>query len=233
MIQGDGVLLFDIDGTLLVSRGRGLRAMHHAFKTVFERPARPAEIVPHGKTDPILFEEMARAYEISPSLLEERVDRLRIVYVTELERLLREPGCIELKPGIPRLLQRLARANGLQLGLVSGNLARTAWLKLEAAGLAGYFSGGAFGSDARDRSSMVEHALQRFGVTAPRTAWVIGDTPDDVASGRARGTRTLAVATGRHDVEALRRCRPDVVLEDFSDVDRVVDILCDTNGQVA
>ena len=219
------VLLFDIDGTLMVSRGRGLRAMHRTFQDVFALAPRTAEIAPHGKTDPILFEELARAYRISDATLHARLDRVRIVYATELERLLREPDCIELKPGIPALLERLQNCN-VQLGLVSGNLARTAWLKLEAAGLARFFVGGAFGSDARDRHGMVGHALQRFGVGAPRDAWVIGDTPDDVAAGRSRGTRTLAVATGRHDVTTLRRCEPDVVLEDFADVDRVVDILC-------
>lgn len=229
MRQGSGVLLFDIDGTLLVSRGRGLRAMHRAFQDVFGRAPHEAHILPHGKTDPLLFEEMATAYEIAAPLLRERLEPLRVAYVTELERLLREPGCIELKPGIPALLQRLSQANGVRLGLVSGNLARTAWLKLEAAGLAGFFAGGAFGSDARERAAIVGHALQRFGVAAPLSAWVIGDTPDDVASGRARGTRTLAVATGRHDTATLRRSQPDVVLEDFSNVDRVVDILCAAN----
>lgn len=201
--------------------------MHETFQGVFERAPHPADIVPHGKTDPLLFEEMARAYGIPRALLDAKIEQVCVVYTTALERLLREPGCIDLKPGIPALLERLALRDDVRLGLVSGNLARTAWLKLEAAGLATFFGGGAFGSDARDRTSLVGHALERFGVREPRRAWVIGDTPDDVASGRARGTRTLAVATGRHDVHALRRCEPDVVLEDFSDVDRVVDILCD------
>ncbi len=210
----------------MVSRGRGLRAMHRTFQDVFERPPHPAAILPHGKTDPILFEEMALAYAVPESLLRERFDHVQVQYTTELERLLREPGCIEVKPGVPALLQRLTEVDGIRMGLVSGNLARTAWLKLEAAGLAGFFSGGGFGSDARDRSSMVGRALEHFDVQAPTSAWVIGDTPADVASGRARGTRTLAVATGRHDVETLRRCQPDVVLEDLADTDRVVDILC-------
>ena len=226
MRNGLRVLLFDIDGTLMVSRGCGLRAMHRTFQELFGSEPRPADIIPHGKTDPILFEEMARAYGISPARLNERLEPLRVMYATELERLLREPGCIELKPGIPALLERLSQATGARLGLVSGNLARTAWLKLEAARLASFFCGGAFGSDARDRASMVACALERFDVQTPGAAWVIGDTPEDVASGRAQGTRTLAVATGRHDVDSLRRCQPDVVLEDFADVDRVVDILC-------
>jgi phosphoglycolate phosphatase-like HAD superfamily hydrolase len=227
MSNGRGVLLFDIDGTLMVSRGRGLRAMHHTFQNVFDRQPHPAAILPHGKTDPLLFGEMARAYGVSEALLGERLEHVHVVYAAELERLLREPGCIELKPGIPALLDRLARRPGVRLGLVSGNLARTAWLKLEAAGLAAFFAGGAFGSDAPERFEIVGRALERFGVRSPRSAWVIGDTPDDVASGRAQGTRTLAVATGRHDVEVLRRCQPDAVLEDFANVERVVDILCD------
>lgn len=224
--NGRRTLLFDIDGTLMVSRGRGLRAMHRTFQHVFDREPHPAEILPHGKTDPVLFGEMARAYRVPEAQLGARLERVRVVYAAELERLLREPGCIELKPGIPGLLDRLAQVSNVQLGLVSGNLARTAWLKLEAAGLAGFFAGGAFGSDAAERFEIVAQALERFGVRSPRSAWVIGDTPEDVASGRAHGTRTLAVATGRHDLETLRRCRPDAVMQDFADIERVVDILC-------
>ncbi|MFQ5599885.1 MAG: HAD family hydrolase [Candidatus Krumholzibacteriia bacterium] len=226
------LILFDIDGTLLVSRGCGLRAMHGAFQHVFGLDPRPAEILPHGKTDPILFEEMARAYGLPAERLRWRLEALEAVYATGLEILLRDPGAVEVKPGVRLLLGALARRRDALLGVVSGNLERTAWLKLEAGGLAHFFEAGAFGSDARERADLVALATRRFarrtnGGLAPRQVWVIGDTPDDVAGGHANGTRTLAVATGRHDRETLAGCRPDVVLDDLRDTVRVVDILCE------
>jgi phosphoglycolate phosphatase-like HAD superfamily hydrolase len=51
---------------------------------------------------------------------------------------------------------------------------------------------------------------------------VIGDTPADIRCARASGVRVLAVATGRHSVAELEAHRPDAVLEDLTDADRVV-----------
>jgi phosphoglycolate phosphatase-like HAD superfamily hydrolase len=224
------LLLFDIDGTLMISRGSGLRAMRAAVRHVFSVDTPEVSIRPHGKTDPILFEELATAYGVPLARLESVMQDLVTIYATHLEIGLREENILEVKPGVIAVLDALHERPDVSLGLVTGNLERTAWLKLEAAGLASYFETGGFGSDARDREGLVQHALQRFeaqGIVCERHAtWVIGDTPDDVRSGRHHGTRTLAVATGSHDEAALRRSRPDVLLPDLSDVERVVDVLC-------
>jgi phosphoglycolate phosphatase-like HAD superfamily hydrolase len=225
------LVLFDIDGTLLVSQGRGLRAMGEAFQQVFRRPHRPVAVLPHGKTDPVLFEELAVIYEVSRIELEASLAALHAAYAARLALLLQEPQAVRLEPGIPRLLELLAQRPGVRLGVVSGNLERTAWLKLEAAGLVQFFAAGAFGSEARERSSLVALAIERLspagGCWPPERVWVIGDTPEDVAAGRANGTRTLAVATGRHAVEELVLSGAEVVLPDLAESDKVVDILCD------
>jgi phosphoglycolate phosphatase-like HAD superfamily hydrolase len=140
-------------------------------------------------------------------------------------------GACETKPGVPALLAALAARDDVLLGIVSGNLERAAWLKLEAAGLRSYFAAGAFGSDGRRRADLVALAMQRFATRAGRRfsadeVWVIGDTPDDVAGGRAHGTRTLAVATGSFTRDELVHCQPHSLLDDFADTARVMDILC-------
>jgi phosphoglycolate phosphatase-like HAD superfamily hydrolase len=226
------LLLFDIDGTLLASRGGGLEAMHAAFQEVFAAPPQPVSVRPHGMTDPILFEIMAAAYGVEPAALAAAQARLTDVYVRRLAALLARPGSVELKPGIARLLRGLRERGDADLGLVSGNIERAAWLKLAAGGVARYFGAGAFGSDSRDRGELVALAIGRCSAAAGaaydrRRIWMIGDTPIDVASGRAHGTRTLAVATGMHDEATLQAAAADVVLADCSDVDRVVDIICD------
>ena len=47
------------------------------------------------------------------------------------------------------------------------------------------------------------------------TTVIIGDTPKDIACGKACGAQTLAVATGRFSVDQLRAHGPTVVVECF------------------
>jgi pyrophosphatase PpaX len=60
-------------------------------------------------------------------------------------------------------------------------------------------------------------ALERLGV-APREALFVGDSPHDMASGRAAGTRTAAALWGPFPREALLAERPDVLLHRQEDV---------------
>lgn len=226
------LLLFDIDGTMLSCRGRGVRAMHGAVQRVYGLAATEAVIHPQGKTDPMLFEEVGAAYGLDPAAIAARHPLLHDTYFEVLREALQEPGACETKPGVLVLLESLAARDDVVLGIVSGNLERAAWLKLEAVGLHGFFAAGAFGSDGRRRADLVGLALQRCTTRDGRRfaadrAWVIGDTPDDVAGGRAHGTRTLAVATGSFTRAQLVECQPQALLDDFADTARVVDILCD------
>jgi phosphoglycolate phosphatase-like HAD superfamily hydrolase len=225
------LLLFDIDGTLLSCSGKGVIAMHRAVQRLWGLAPVAVRIEPQGKTDPMLFDEMAAAYGLPAGALAARGDELHTTYVAALDDELRAPDACVAKPGVPALLQALARRSDVTLAIVSGNLERTAWLKLRAAGVDAPFATGAFGSDARRRADLVALALARCGERYGRTftaadAWVIGDTPDDVGGGRAHGTRTLAVATGSFTRADLERCTPDVVLDDLTITDTVIDILC-------
>jgi phosphoglycolate phosphatase-like HAD superfamily hydrolase len=225
------LLLFDIDGTLLLCRGRGMRAMHRAIQRLFGAAPVPAQILPMGKTDPVLFEEAGAAYGIDAHEIRGRSAELHATYLEALAEELADPGACEAKPGVERLVTALAARTDVTLGLVSGNLERAAWLKLAAVGLDGYFAGGAFGSDGRRRGDLVRLALSRFATLQgraidPAHVWVIGDTPDDVAGGREQGTRTLAVATGGFARPELECCGPDAVLDTFEDTLHAVDILC-------
>jgi phosphoglycolate phosphatase len=46
---------------------------------------------------------------------------------------------------------------------------------------------------------------------------LIGDTPRDVAAGRAAGVQVIAVASGRSSVEELQAAGADEVLADLTD----------------
>jgi phosphoglycolate phosphatase-like HAD superfamily hydrolase len=119
---------------------------------------------------------------------------------------------------VRRLLGGLER-RGIVMGLVTGNLTRIGWWKLERAGLHGYFRFGAFGEMARDRAGLVRMAVRR----ARAEGWVgratpvcmIGDAPADILAARANRVRSIAVATGLLPVEGLRPYSPDLLLENL------------------
>jgi phosphoglycolate phosphatase-like HAD superfamily hydrolase len=225
------LLLFDIDGTMLTCQGRGVRAMHRAMQQLFGLGPVEVRILPQGKTDPMLFDEIGAAYGLDAAAIATHDAALRSTYIQALDAELRAPDACQVKRGVPELLQALRSRPEIALGIVSGNLERAAWLKLRAAGIAEYFAAGAFGSDGRRRADLVALALERFAARGgtpfgPQDVWVIGDTPDDVAGGRAHGTRTLAVATGSFARAELEAASPDVVFDDFVATDAVVDTLC-------
>jgi len=118
------------------------------------------------------------------------------------------------------------------LGLLTGNFAMGAQLKLESFGIWHYFRLGAYGSDHHDRNVLVPIAQQRvhalLGHTIPvQQTFVIGDTPRDIACAHAHGAHAIAVATGNYSVEELRRYNPAYCFEDLGDVPAIVRIFQD------
>jgi phosphoglycolate phosphatase len=132
-------------------------------------------------------------------------------------------------PGIASLLDALDPHPQTFLGLLTGNFADAAEVKLAHFDLWRYFRCGAFGEDAHDRNHLVPVALHRArdrGLpdhVGPARTIVIGDTPRDIACARAHGARVVAVATGEYSVEALKDA--DVVFADFSDTQAALDAI--------
>ncbi len=137
------------------------------------------------------------------------------------------PTALGVLPGVRPLLDVLASTAGVTIALLTGNYAVSARLKLERFGLWQYFPFGAFGDDEQDRERLVRVAMRRARAAGmPRVARgdviVVGDTPLDVACGAANGARTLAVATGSYDVDALAAAGAGKVVTDLSDTDDVM-----------
>ena len=126
-----------------------------------------------------------------------------------------------------RLLDRLAADGALPSGLLTGNFARGATIKLGRFGLFDRFAFGAFGDDHVDRRDLVPVALdaaRRAGVVVygAAQAVVIGDTPLDVDCAHAHGARAVGVATGPYSVAALAAAGADLTLESLEDQDRLL-----------
>jgi phosphoglycolate phosphatase len=223
------IILFDIDGTLVLTGGAGGRAMSRAFEELFGMPDAFNGIPMPGRTDAWILADAMTAHGISAGA--SHLERFRDVYLLHLARELERPGPRKgIMPGIPALLDALACRDDVYLALLTGNYEEAARIKLEHFDLWRYFRCGAFGDDAPDRNGLLPRALARIdacgGPVVPASqVIVIGDTPLDVACASAGGARSIAVATGGHDVAALEAAGADVVFETLGDTAQVLGAL--------
>jgi phosphoglycolate phosphatase len=223
------IILFDIDGTLVLTGGAGGRAMRRAFREVFDIEGGFDGIPMSGRTDLSIIRDALKqaglVHDNGP------IARLRDRYVQHLAEALQEPHPRKLiMPGVRELLDVLQRRDDVFLALLTGNFMRSAQLKLEHFDLWRYFRCGAFADDAEDRNQLLPVALERaarHGAPAlpPEQVIVVGDTPLDVECAAASGARAVAVATGSADVATLRACGADVVFEDLTDTSAFLALL--------
>ncbi|MGB7219357.1 MAG: HAD family hydrolase [Vicinamibacterales bacterium] len=217
------VVLFDIDGTLVLTGRAGLRAFLSAFGELFGITHPRETFSMAGRTDPWVLAELAAANGVPADAPE--LSRFRDVYLKHLDVEIEKPGPRKgLMPGVRPLLDTLAARDDVHLALLTGNYQRAAQLKLEYFDLWRYFRGGAFGDAAVDRNTLVPVAVASVAAAggpaiAPADAVVVGDTPLDVACARTVGARAVAVATGSYDVASLGASGADVVLADLSDIE--------------
>lgn len=213
------VILFDIDGTLIHTRGAGRAALQQALLVDFNI-AQPDNDVPlEGRTDCGITRDLFLRHAIPET--PENWLKFRAAYLRHLPRMLHDrPGTV--LPGIEPLLQSLAAQPRVSLGLLTGNTREGAHIKLSHYGLAQYFDFGGFGDLHQHRDDVAREALaaarSRHGdALANNSVWVVGDTALDVQCGRAIGARVIAVATGGHTLETLRRAEPDYLYESFAE----------------
>ncbi|MFN8177049.1 MAG: HAD family hydrolase [bacterium] len=201
------IILFDIDGTLLLTGGAGLEALARAFRDSYRHVHRLEGglegIEFHGRTDPLILDSIAERYLGRP-LEGGEIEPLISRYLVHLADTLADRP-YRVLPGVREVLDALHRQSDVVLGLATGNFEPAAWAKLRRGGLDGYFSFGGYGSDASDRVELTRLAVERGRRLAGdgATALVVGDTVHDVRCARASGAACLAVATGNASVEVL------------------------------
>jgi len=214
------LILWDIDGTLIVSHGAGVRAMEQAFEKRFGLKSDLSKIDWAGRTDTWITGEVLRLNGVPAT--PENCQAYLESYLEILPVQLREGPQGAVLPGVLQLLEILnARADVAQ-GLLTGNLRRGAQLKLTHYKVWHYFEFGAFADDSPRRNDLGPHALRRArekhsGDFSAAHTFVIGDTPHDIECGRVIGARTIAVATGKYNVAELAAHQPTAVFANFAD----------------
>jgi phosphoglycolate phosphatase-like HAD superfamily hydrolase len=222
------LVLFDIDGTLLLTDGAGRRAIHRALIEIFGDTG-PADHRFDGKTDPQIVRELMRVVGHEDEHIDARMRELFDRYVVCLREELRDPEHRAMPlPGVTKLLAALSKRDDVALGLLTGNLAEGARAKLEAVGIdPNTFVVGAYGSDHELRPQLPAIAQRRareaLGIDVRGSdVVVIGDTPADVECGRDIGARAIGVATGRYPTDVLAAHGAAAVFPDLLDTEAVV-----------
>ena len=216
--KSSALVLFDIDGTLLRRAGPHHRnALVDAVRAVTGLETTTDHIPVHGMLDPDILTRMLRdagesaafARRHLPSIMR----RAEAIYLRSCPDL-RRKTC----PGVRRILYGLNR-RGVPVGLVTGNLARIGWKKMERAELRHYFRFGAFAGTAPDRAALarkaIAHARRQNWIDGDARISLVGDAPSDVLAARANGIQAIAVHTGISTREELAALKPDVLLEDL------------------
>jgi phosphoglycolate phosphatase len=224
------LLLFDIDGTLVLTGGAGLRAMTRACEDIVGHADALDGIPVAGRTDwIILHDSLAR---LGRQLDQDLFHQLRDRYVTYLREEITQPGkgFNGALPGVADLLDALHPRQDVFLGLLTGNFEAGARIKLERFDLWRYFRCGAYGDDAADRNHLVPVAIERAAACgvppiAPVDVLVVGDTPHDVACAKAAGATAVGVATGGYTADELRACGAAIVFDTLRETGRVLDSL--------
>ncbi len=218
MARANALVLFDIDGTLIRRAGPHHRqALIDAVRAVTGIETTTDDVPVAGMLDPDILRTMMLRAGIQPRrigrVLPDIIRRAQTLYARSCPDLQRK-----VCPGVRQLLKRL-ESKGAAVGLVTGNLTRIAWKKMEHAGLKPYFRFGAFAEHAKDRAGLVRlairHAREKKWIDKAAPVSLIGDHPNDVRAARSNKVRAIAVATGVIGIDELAALSPDVLLTDL------------------
>ena len=232
MIPATHLVLFDIDGTLLLSAGAGRRALTAAMLEEVPDPAVYDQVRFDGKTDPQIVRELLLLANHPGAADVALIETICRRYVSLLEDELRHPRTtLKVMPGVHQLLAELEQQASVILGLLTGNMVQGAALKLSAAGIEpDRFVLGAYGSDSAHRPDLPAIAARRaephFGrEPRGREVVIIGDTPADVTCGQAISARAIGVATGSYSMESLTAAGAHAAFADLRDTTRVLEAI--------
>jgi phosphoglycolate phosphatase-like HAD superfamily hydrolase len=225
------LVLWDIDHTLIETRGVGTQVYAEAFAKV---TGRPLEKMPElaGRTEPVIFREALKVNGVEPDedLYDQFAAEQARAYAAHLDEL---RGRGRALPGAAEALRALSERNDVFQSVLTGNTRPSAEIKLRAFDLDHFlaFDIGAYGTDDDTRANLVHVARQRAekarGVNFDNGATVLlGDTPNDVAAAQASGARIIAVATGKDSAANLSAAGAETVLPDLTDTSAVIAAIC-------
>ena len=222
------VALFDIDSTLLRTQGAGRAAFAETFRADFDIERFHGEISFAGRSDRAIVREVFAQHGIEdqPGTWQRFVQG----YLRRLEHTLTNRQGSVL-PGVLPLLRAIRERSDIAMGILTGNMAAGARLKLEHFGIDSFFEFGGYGDHHTDRSGIAADALGAADAflrsthrlsAKPALTSVFGDTPEDVRCARSIAAKAIAVATGDASLSELTAAAPDRTFPDLTDRDAIL-----------
>jgi len=224
------LLLFDIDGTLLVSNGAGRRAMNKCLSSMMGIDTITLKGIDFGgRTDQQIIFDILLANGMNKEEANEALPDALDAYIAAFTNAF-EPHFVSALEGAVELVKTLAEYDHVQLALLTGNVEKTAYIKVDAIGLDGYFPFGAFGNDFSERSMLPQLAVDRareFNGHSykEKDIVIIGDTKHDILCGKALNVFSVAVSTGHYKSGDLSQYNPDILMDDLSNTDKFIELV--------
>ena len=222
------LILFDIDGTLLLTQRAGTQSMQAAARELYgdQFTFTLDGIQIGGWLDPLIWDAVARANGIEDPASHH--DRFRATYLRHFQERLANNPTVTVLPGVTELIEALSQETDMWLGLLTGNYPETGRMKIEAAGLdLDAFAVAVWGIDGANRRELPVVAMEQYATHTgqtiePHEVVIIGDTVHDIDCAKANGCRSLAVATGVGRAEELAAHEPDLLIDDLSDTSSIM-----------
>lgn len=214
----------------MLTGGCGKVAIEKAFEEILGIKNAWGDMIPDGKTDPLIIEEITqKTLNRKPTGAEYK--DLAKSYLTYFRREIRKSPNFRLMPGVPELLFALSKRDEISIGVATGNLEEAGWLKLECGNIRQFFSFGGFGSDSSERSRIIQTAIKRgekyLGKKIKREeVYVIGDTCHDVRAAKKLGLKAIGVTTGSmKENDFLGEHEPTHLLSNLCDIEFFLSLL--------
>ena len=215
------LVLFDVDGTLIHTRGAGIKAFEQTLASEFNIPNGVGGVHFGGRTDSSIVRELFQKHSVPA--IPENFTRFFNCYVHWLDYLL-STSSGEICAGVWNFVHSLAALpNHPSIGLLTGNIRLGAEIKLRHFSLWEYFELGAFGDDDENRDTLAKIARKRGSAALGKElsgdeVVVVGDTPLDVQCAKAIGAKSLAVATGAATLQTLRDSGPTWAVTNLNEI---------------
>lgn len=218
------LVLFDIDGTLLKNSIVHAESFGIAARKVYDQSVDFSKRGERGKarTDLRILQDLLAAAGLTYEEIAPKID-LCMAEMTRHYKELHKHEEMCVYPGSRELLHDLAQAH-YPLGLVTGNLAHIAEMKLGAVGLFSFFRFGGYGDLHETKTTAMRDAIgqfQRSGIAFSDVVYVC-DAPGDVLSAREAGIKVIVTLTNDFPVSEFEGdARPDLMVRDLTEEENI------------
>jgi phosphoglycolate phosphatase-like HAD superfamily hydrolase len=214
------VILFDIDGTLVLKRSTDADELERFRRAIVDELGKSPPTQPwryDGMVDPQICRLLLIDVGLSESAADKHLRRV-IERVGEIYKAMEKHPT--LNGGVGELLKILSASSKHKLGVVTGNLSVVAEEKLDLTGIRAYFAETFYSDGYFDRRDLVREAVDacviKHQLRSNDSVIIIGDTPRDVEAAKFNGAKAIAIATGHFSEDDLVLAGADTVFHDLN-----------------